>query len=202
MRTTHVADLRFTSANIGDGTHFENQAGAGQAGFGFLEFGDVERGDVKAGGFDAGASFGEGGGEDDGVGDGQGVGGVGFGGVDVDPLKVGELLVSNGCVEPRAICEERVAAEVGYGGFEVEAAGDGNRDDFVIVWREDGGELANAFGVGARGLADVESAVDAEDVAAFDGAGRGDVGEFAEWERVLSLATRLRVGGISCRAGG
>ena len=200
MRTTHVADLRFTSANIGDGTHFENQAGAGQAGFGFLEFGDVEWGDVEAGGFDAGASFGEGGGEDDGVGDGQGVGGVGFGGIDVDPLEVGEREWF--CVEPGAICEERVAAEVGYGGFEVEAAGDGDRDDFVIVRREDGGELANAFGVGARGLADVESAVDAEDVAAFDGAGRGDVGEFAEWERELLRATRLRVGGILCRAGG
>ena len=61
-----------------------------------------------------------------------------------------------------------VAAEMGDGGFQVEAAGDGDGDDFVIVRGEDGGELADAFGVGARGEADVERAVDAEDVAAFD----------------------------------
>ena len=62
----------------------------------------------------------------------------------------------------------------------MEATGHRNGDDFVVVRREDGGELADAFGVGARGLADVECAVDAEDVAAFDCGGRGDVREFAE----------------------
>jgi hypothetical protein len=159
----------------------ENQARAGQAGLGFLEFGDVDGGDVESGGFDAGASFGEGCGKDDGVGDGQSVGGVLLARVDVDPLKGDGLVCVEGLrVEPRAICEEGVAAEISHGGFEVEAAGNGNGDDFVIVRGEDGGELADAFGVGACGLANVESAIDAEYVAAFDGGGRGDVGEFAE----------------------
>ena len=92
---SHVDESRNLSVSIGRGIHFENQAGAGEAGFGFLEFGDVERGDVKAGGFDSGAGFGEGGGEDDGIGDGQGVGGVRFGGIDVDPLNLANGVVSN-----------------------------------------------------------------------------------------------------------
>ena len=141
-----------------------------------MEFGDVERGYVETGGFDAGAGSGEGGGEDDRVGDRQRVGGVRFGGVDVDPLEVGEW----SCVEPPAMHEKRAAAEIRYGGFEVEAAGDSHGHDLVVVRRKDRGELADAFGIGARGLADVESSINAEDVAAFDRAWGRDVGEFAE----------------------
>ena len=99
-----------------------------------------------------------------------------FGGVDVNPFEASEW----SCVEPWAIGEKRVAAEIGDGGFEMEAAGNADRDHFVIVGSEDRGELAGAFGIGACGLADIESATDEKDVATFDGAGGGDVGEFAE----------------------
>ena len=62
-----------------------------------------------------------------------------FGRVDVDPFEGGERRR----FEPRTVGKERVAAEVGDRGFEMQAAGDGNGDDFVIVGREDGGELVN-----------------------------------------------------------
>src|ERR1700685_4779615 len=80
----------------------------------------------------------------------------------------------------------------------MEAAGNGHRDDFVVMWREDGGELADAFSVGARGLSDVERTVDAEDVAAFDGGRRGDVGEFSK--RCERLRQRLGFGLARFRA--
>jgi hypothetical protein len=55
--------------------------------------------------------------------------------------------------------------------------------------------LADAFGIGAGGLADVQSAVNAEDVAAFDGGGRSDVGEFAEGRESSCERLRLRLPG-------
>ena len=131
---------------------------------------------MKAGALDADTGFGERGGKDDRVGDRQRVGGVRFCGVDVDPLEISEGFR----IEPRAICEECVAAQIRYGGFQMETPGDWNWHDFVVVRGENGGELADTFGIGACGLADVESAIDAEDVATFDGGGSGDVGEFAE----------------------
>ena len=69
---------------------FEDQARAGEAGLGFLEFRDVERGDVETLGFDAGASARERRGKNDRISQGQGIGGVRFGGVDVDPVVAGE----------------------------------------------------------------------------------------------------------------
>ena len=122
------------------GADGKNEAGAGEAGFGFLEFGDVEGSHVEAGGLDAGARFGERGREDDRVGGRQSVCGERLGGVDVDPLEVGgRSCVERFRVEPRAICEERVPAEICYGGFEMEAAGDWNRHDVVAVRRKDSG---------------------------------------------------------------
>jgi hypothetical protein len=120
---------------------------------------------VETGGLDAGAGFGEGSRENHGVSDGQCIGGVSFGRVDVDPLKGGE----RSRVEPPAIGEQRIAPYIGYGGFEVETAGDRHGHYLILIRREDGGQLADAFGIGARGLADIKSAVDAENVAAFDG---------------------------------
>ncbi len=60
-----------------------------------------------------------------------------------------------------------LAAEVSDGGLQVQAAGNRNGDDFVIMRSEDGGKLADAFGVTSLGEADEKLAADAEDVAAF-----------------------------------
>ena len=156
---------------------FENQAGAGEAGLGFLEFGDVEWGEVKTCGLDAGARAGEGCGKNNCVVEGKSIGGVRFGGVDVNPVVGGK----GRRIEPRAVGEERVAAERGDGGLEVETAGDGDGDDFVMVRSEDGGELADAIGIAALREADEEFAAAAENVAAFQCAGKRDVFQLAKF---------------------
>ena len=156
---------------------FENQAGAGEAGLGFLEFGDIEWSDVETGGFDADTRSREGSGKNDCVSESQGVGGVWFGGVDVNPVVGGK---GRG-VEPGAVGEERIAAEEGDGGLEVQTAGHGDGDDFVSVRREDGGELADAFGVAALREADEEFAANAQNVAALEGAGQRDVLKLAKF---------------------
>lgn len=89
----------------------ENQAGTGEAGLGFLEFGDVERSNVEAAGFEAGACSRKGRWKNDCVGEGQGVGGVGFGGINVDPLIAGK----SRRIEPSAVGEECIAAQGGNG---------------------------------------------------------------------------------------
>src|SRR5882672_10665005 len=123
----------------------EYQRRTGEAGFGFLEFGDVEGRDVEALSFETGTCTREGSRENDGAAEGEGIGGVGLGGIDIDPVVADE----SGGVKPGAIGEKRVATDVGDGGLEVQAAGYGDGDDFVLVWSEDGGELAKAFGVAA-----------------------------------------------------
>lgn len=60
-----------------------------------------------------------------------------------------------------------MAAEAGDGGLEVEAALHRNGDDFVMVRREDGGELTKAFGVAASRDTDEKFAADAQNVAAL-----------------------------------
>ena len=133
--------------------------------------------DVESCGFDASARAGEGCGKDDRVGESQSVGGVWFGGIDVDPVVTGK----GSGVEPGAVGEERIAAKKGDGGLEVEAACDGYGDDFVIVRREDACELANAFGVAAFGDTDEKFAADAENIAALKGARKGHMFEFAKF---------------------
>src|SRR5882672_8835326 len=145
----------------------EYQRRTGEAGFGFLEFGDVEGRDVKAAGFDTGSGAREGSRENDGAAEGEGIGGVGLGGIDVDPVVAGEWRG----VKPGAIHEQRVAADVGDGGLEMEAAGYGDGDDFVVVRSKDGSELAKAPGVAPFGETDIKFAADAKDVATFKGAG-------------------------------
>ncbi len=54
-------------------------------------------------------------------------------------------------VEPCTVGEERVAVEMGDGGFQMKAAGDGNGDDFIVVRSKNGGKLADAFRVAAPG---------------------------------------------------
>jgi hypothetical protein len=172
----------------------EKKAGAGEAGFGFLEFGDVEWRDVEAASGDAGAGPRERCRVNDSSGEGQGVGGMRLGGIDVDPFLAGERRG----VEPCAVGEERVAAKRRDGGFEMQAAGDGNGDDFIVVRRKDGGELADAFGVAAPGEADENFSVEAQDIAAFERAGKRNVFELSKLGEGLS--NRRRFAAASLRA--
>jgi hypothetical protein len=135
----------------------EKKAGAGNAGFGFLEFGDVEWRDVEATRFDAGAGAGERCGENNRVVEDQSIGSVRLGGIDVDAFVASERRG----VKPGAVGEEHVAAKRRDGGFEMQAAGDANGDDFMVVWRKDGGKLADAFGVAAPREAHENLSVDA-----------------------------------------
>ena len=79
----------------------------------------------------------------------------------------------------------------------MKTAGDGNGDDFVIVWGEDSGKLADAFGVATLCEADKKPAANAKNVATFESSGKRDIFQLAKLgeglsER-LSLATaRLR----------
>src|SRR5712664_4050678 len=159
----------------------EYQRRTGEAGFGFLEFGDVEGRDVEALSFETGTCTREGSRENDGAAEGEGIGGVGLGGIDVDPVAAGEWRG----VKPRAIGEKRVAADVGDCRFEMQAAGDGHGDEFILVWSENGSELAKALGVAAFGESDIKFAADAKDVSAFQGAGRRDVGELSKGRKRL-----------------
>ncbi len=137
---------------------------------------------MKAGGLDAGAGAGEGRGENNCAVEGKSVCSVWFRGIDVDPVIDGK----GRWIEPGTVGEERVAAEVGDGRLEVEAAGDGDGDDFVKVRRKDGSELAYAFGVASFGYTDEEFAANAENVAPLERAGECDVFEFAKFGKGLS----------------
>jgi hypothetical protein len=136
-----------------------------------LEFGDVQRSDVEATRFDAGAGPREGSGKNDGAAEGQGIGGVRLGGIDVDPLVDGERRG----IKPCAIGEKSIAAKMRDGGFQMKTASDGNGDDFIIVGRKNGGELADAFRIAAPGEADKEVSADAKNVAAFESARKNNV---------------------------
>lgn len=147
---------------------------------------------MEGGGFDTGARSGEGRGKDDRVGERKGVGGVGLGGVDVDPVVAGK----GRWIEPGAIGEKRVATEAGDGGLEMQTARRWDGDDFVMPGREDGGELSNAFGIAAFGDADKKLAADAENVATFECAGESDVREFTKFRE--GLRERGSFGAAGC----
>ena len=147
-----------------------------------MQFGDVQRGDVEATRFDERAGTWEGSGKNDGACECQSIGGVRLIRIDIDPSMAGE----RSGVKPGAIGEERVAAEMGDGGLQMKRAGDGNGDDFVMVRSEDGGKLADAFGVAAPGKADKELAADAKDVATFESAGKRNVLELSKRGERLS----------------
>lgn len=74
-----------------------------------------------------------------------------------------------------------MATETGDGGLEMQAACDGDGDDFVVVRSEDVGQLAYAIGVTAFGEADEKFAADTQNVAAFEGAGERDTLQFAKF---------------------
>lgn len=157
--------------------HLKDQAGTGEARLGFLEFGDVERRDVEAAGCDALACAREGRGKNDCFSKGQRVGGVWFGGIDVDPV----VARKRRGIEPRTIGEERVATEKSDSGLEMEASGHGNGDDLVIVRLEDRSELADAFGVASFRETDEKLSIDTQNVAALEGAGEHDMLKFAKF---------------------
>ena len=92
---------------------FEKKTGAGKAGLGFLKFGDIQRCDVEATSFNSGVRVRKRSGENNRFSQRQGIGGVGLGGIVVDPF---EARKRSG-VEPGAVGEECVAAEIGDGGF-------------------------------------------------------------------------------------
>ena len=171
---------------------FKKQAGAGEAGFGFLEFGDVNWRDVETLSFETGTCAREGSRENDGAAEGECIRGVGLSGIDVDPVVGGK----RPGVKPSAIGKERAAAEVGDGGLEVQAAGYGDSNDFVLMRSEDGRQLAEAQGIAAPRKSDKKFAADLKNVATFKGAGERDVGQLSKpgkrfGERIRFRAARL-----------
>jgi len=137
---------------------------------------------VEAAGFDARTGAWEGGGKNNGAAEGEGVGSMRFSGIDFDPFESSERLG----IKPAAVGEKRVASQVCHGGFEMEAARDGHRDDFVVVRGKARGELANAFVIRPAGKAREKFSADAENVAALHSAGEGDVFELAKFCERLS----------------
>ena len=147
-----------------------------------MEFGDVDGSDVEATGLDASTGAWERCRENDRVREGQGIGCMRLGGIDVDPFIAGERRG----VKPCTVGEERVAAEMRDGRFQMKAAADGNGDDFIVVRSKNGGKLADAFSVAAPGEADKELAADAKDVSAFKRTGKGNVFELSKLGERLS----------------
>src|SRR3989442_1217520 len=105
-----------------------------------------------------------------------------FGGIDVDPFIAGE----RPGVEASAIGEERGAHEMRDGRFQMKAASDRYGADFIVVRRENGGKLADAFRVAALGKADEKLSANAKDVATFESAGKGNVFELSKFGERLS----------------
>src|SRR6266481_9622007 len=169
-------------SSSGGGCVCEKKTGTGEAGFGFLEFGDVDGSDVEAMGFEVGACARERCGENDRVREGQGIGCMRLGGIDVDPFIAGERRG----VKPCPVGEERVAAEMRGGRFQMKAAADGNGDDFIVVRRKNSGKLADALGVAAPGKADKELTGDAKDVPTFKRAGKRNIFELSKSGERLS----------------
>src|SRR5262249_18508573 len=145
----------------------ENKAGAGQAGFRLLQFRDIQGRYRKPPGLKTSSGAGKRSWKNHRAADAESIGSVRLGRIDVEPIEAGE----GSSVEPSAIGEQDVSADVGNGGFEMQAAVHRHGNHLVVVRREDARELANAFGVGAASLADEDAAVDLKDIAALDRAG-------------------------------
>src|SRR5437660_11863152 len=62
----------------------------------------------------------------------------------------------------------------------MQAASDGDGDDFIVVRRKNGGKLADAFGVAALGEPDKDSWADAKDIAAFESSWKRNVFELSK----------------------
>ena len=147
-----------------------------------MELRDVQRRNVEATRFDARAGAWEGSGKNDRATECQSIGGVRLVSIDIEPFKAGE----RSGVKPGAVGKERVAAEMGDGGLQMKTAGDGDGDDFVMVRSEDGGKLADAFGVAACSEADEELAADAKNIATLESPGKKDVFQLSKLGEGLS----------------
>src|SRR5439155_15433390 len=163
------------------GKAFKEQAGTGEPGFGFLKLRDVERRDAKIQRADASARFRKRRGENDRAAESQRVGGMRFRGIHVNPV----VAPKRCSVEPGAVGEQCVVAKKGNGGFEVQAAGHRDGDNFVAVGLDDLRELADTFRVAAFGESHKKLAADAKNVPAFERSGKLDVGEFAVLRKLL-----------------
>ncbi len=75
----------------------------------------------------------------------------------------------------------------------MQAATDGNGDDFIVVRRKNGGKLADALRVTTFGEADKEFSADAKDITAFESSWNRNVFELSKpgesMSERLSLAT-------------
>src|SRR5260370_28759617 len=81
------------------------------------------------------------------------------------------------------------------GRFQMQAAGDGNGDDLVAVRGENGGKLADAFGVAAAGEADENFSPNVKYVTTFESAGKRNVFECSELGEHLSERRSLAAAG-------
>ena len=143
-------------------------------------------------GFDAGACAWERSWKNNGAGESQGIGSVRLGGINVDPIMAGERC----SVKPCAVCKERITAEMRNRGFQMQAAGDGNADDLIVVRGANGGELADAFGVAALGETDKKLAADTKDIATFESAGKRNVFELSKLGERLGERRGLAAAGL------
>src|SRR5258708_29061840 len=100
------------------------------------------------------------------------------------------------CVKPGAVGKECVGVEMGDGGFQMKTAGNGNGDDFVMVRSEDGGKLADAFGVAACSEADEELAADAKNIATLESPGKRDAFQLSKLGEGLSERRGLATAGL------
>lgn len=126
--------------------------------------------------FNAGACAREGCRKNDRASESQRVSRMGLGRINVDPLESGE---GRG-VKPRTVSEENVTAKISHGRFQMQAAGDRHSHDFIMMRREDGSQLANAFGIGAASEPNEQLAADAQDIATLQRAGKRDIFELAK----------------------
>ncbi len=78
----------------------------------------------------------------------------------------------------------------------MKTAGDGNGDDFVMVRSEDGGKLAEAFGVAACSEADEELAGDAKNIATFESPGERNVFQLSKPGEGMSKRRGLATAGL------
>src|SRR2546427_13240591 len=88
------------------------------------------------------------------------------------------------------------------GGFQMKAAGDGNGDYFIVVRRKNGGKLADAFRVAARGEANKELSADAKDITTFESAGKRNVFQLSKSGERPRKRWRFTAAGLRSRGQG
>src|SRR5260370_26977459 len=82
------------------------------------------------------------------------------------------------------------------GRFQMQAASEGNGDDFIVVRGKNGGKLADAFGIAALGEADENFPPDAKDIATLESTRERDVFERSKLGEHLSERRPLAAAGF------